>query len=193
MDILPAPAPAWAPAYCNGEETALTEPFTLTRPPGTVFTGAAFLAMVTGFTCAMLALFLMTTAYAGEINDHDGFAIKGRDPVAYFTLGKAVEGSKALTLQYKGSTFRFASAANRDVFKAAPESYAPQYGGFCAYGTSRGYKADIDPEAFTITNGKLYLNYSKKIQAEWTQDIPGFVARADANWPAVLKTDTVYR
>lgn len=167
--------------------------FNLSRPRHFVMTGAAVFAVVTGIVCALLAVALMTTAVAGEINDHDGIAIKGRDPVAYFISGKAVEGAKELTTRYKGSTFRFSTVANRDAFKAAPETYAPQYGGYCAYGTSRGYKADIDPQAFTIVAGKLYLNYSKKIQAEWSQDIPGFVARADANWPAVARTDSVYR
>lgn len=181
------------PFHAVREDLVLSTPFHTARHPNAISARAPFLVAATALIAAILAIMLMKTAYAGEINDHDGAAIKGRDPVAYFTLGKAVAGTTAWTAQYKGATFRFASAANRDAFKAAPESYAPQYGGYCAFGTSRGYKADIDPEAFTVTNGKLYLNYSKKIQAEWSQDITGFVAKADANWPAVLKTDTVYR
>lgn len=162
-------------------------------PIGVIATGWAFLAMVAGIAFALFVVVQMTPASAGEVNDLDGVAIKGRDPVAYFTLGKAVEGARHLTATHKGATFRFATEDNRAAFVARPEAYAPQYGGFCAFGTSRGYKADIDPQAFTVTDGRLYLNYSKNIQAEWRQDIAGFVAKADANWPAVAKTDKVYR
>jgi YHS domain-containing protein len=148
---------------------------------------ALALSMAAGF--AILPL----SALASEVNDVDGVAIKGQDPVAYFRQGKPVDGSAEFTAVYKGATFRFASAANRDAFRAKPEAFAPQYGGFCAFGTSRGYKADIDPQAFTIVDNKLYLNYSKKVQAEWKQDIPGYIAKADGNWPTVVKTDKVYR
>lgn len=132
-------------------------------------------------------------AQAGEINSQNGIAIKGRDPVAYFREGRPVAGLPQFTADHKGATFLFASSANRDAFKASPDVYAPQYGGFCAYGTSRGYKADVDPDAFTVTDGKLYLNYSQKIKAEWSQDIPGYVAKANAQWPKVVVTDKVYR
>lgn len=149
---------------------------------------AIALSMAAGF-----AFLPLPATAAGEINDVDGVAIKGQDPVAYFRQGKAVDGSASYTAVYKGSTFRFASAANRDAFQARPEAYAPQYGGYCAFGTSRGYKADIDPQAFTIVDNKLYLNYSKKVQAEWRQDVPGYIAKADGNWSSVVKTDKVYR
>ncbi len=134
-----------------------------------------------------------SAAYGGEINDVDGPAIKGYDPVAYFTAGKPVAGSAQFTALYKGATFRFASAANRDAFAAAPEKYAPQYGGFCAYGAAGGYKAVIDPAAYTIANGKLYLNYNSRIQRSWNQDQSGYIAKADKNWPSVATQDKVNR
>ena len=115
-----------------------------------------------------------------------GVAIEGTDPVAYFTEGKAVKGSSGFTHRWKGATWRFKNAANRDAFAAEPEKYAPKFGGYCAWAVSRGYTADIDPEAWKIYRGKLYLNYSKGVQAQWTEDIPGNIAKAESHWPGVL-------
>ena len=133
-----------------------------------------------------LALFLMSSAaLAGEFYEQDGVAIKGFDPVAYFTSQHAVKGSPDYTATYKGSVFRFASAANRDAFAASPEKYAPQYDGFCAYGVSKGAKAKIEGDVFTIVDGKLYLNYDTKVLETWSKDIPGYLKKADENWPTV--------
>jgi YHS domain-containing protein len=112
-----------------------------------------------------------------------GLAVDGYDPVAYFTEGKPVEGKKEHSFEWEGATWRFASAANRDLFAAAPEKYAPQYGGYCAWAVSQGYTADADPEAWKIVDGKLYLNYDKKVQAKWETDIPGLIKKGDENWP----------
>jgi hypothetical protein len=128
---------------------------------------------------------------AGAFFEKEGVAIRGYDPVAYFSEGKAVAGYPAHTAEYKGSRFQFASAAHRDAFVADPERYAPQYHGFCAYGTAGGYKAAIDPSAFTIVDGKLYLNYNDEVKEEWSADIPGFIAKADRNWPEVSKLTKV--
>jgi YHS domain-containing protein len=132
-------------------------------------------------------------ALAGTINDVDGVTIKGYDPVAYFAENRAVPGNAAFTAQYEGATFRFASAEHRDLFLAAPEKYVPQYGGFCAYGTSQGYKAVIDPQAFSIVDGKLYLNYDQSVRANWVKDIPGYVSQADKRWPSVSQSVEVFR
>lgn len=142
---------------------------------------------------SIAAGFAATAAFGGEINDIDGAAIKGYDPVAYYTVHKPVEGSAQFTSVYKGATFRFASAANRDAFAAAPEKFAPQYGGFCAYGAAGGYKAAIDPAAWSIVDGKLYLNYNKRVQTSWNQDQSGYIAKADKNWPGVAAQDKVNR
>jgi YHS domain-containing protein len=115
-----------------------------------------------------------------------GLAIAGYDPVAYFTDGKPVAGSSELTTEWQGATWRFASAAHRDQFVAEPAKYAPQYGGYCAWAVSQNYTASIDPDAWKIVDGKLYLNYSKDIQAKWQQDIPGNIGKADVNWPKLL-------
>ena len=113
-------------------------------------------------------------------------AIKGYDPVAYFTVGQPTEGSRDFRHEWNGAEWRFATAANRDLFKADPVKYAPQYGGYCAWAVSRGYTAGIDPEAWKIVNHRLYLNYSLKVQTQWSVDISGNIARAEENWPKLL-------
>jgi YHS domain-containing protein len=112
--------------------------------------------------------------------------VGGYDPVAYFTQNKPVEGSADITTEYMGATWRFASAENRDSFVADPKRYAPQYGGYCAFAVSSGYTAKGDPQAWSVVDGKLYLNYSKGVRDRWEQDIPGHISKADGNWPAVL-------
>lgn len=114
-----------------------------------------------------------------------GLALSGYDPVAYFLDGKPVAGESANTLEWMGATWRFASPENRARFVESPERYAPQYGGYCAWAVANGYTASADPEAWTIVGGRLYLNYSAEIQAKWEADIPGHIARADANWPGL--------
>ncbi|MFY2764683.1 YHS domain-containing (seleno)protein [Arenimonas sp. MALMAid1274] len=115
-------------------------------------------------------------------------AIRGYDPVAYHTEAKAVPGKPGITLDWNGATWRFASEANRDLFAAQPERYAPQYGGYCAYGTSQGYKVSTQPEAFAIVDGKLYLNYNVPVQRTWNRDRPGYIAKADRNWVQLEST-----
>ena len=116
-----------------------------------------------------------------------GVAIKGYDPVAYFTDSKPVKGDSDYSYEWNGAEWRFASAAHRDLFKADPVKYAPQYGGYCAWAVSRGYTAGIDPDAWKIVNGRLYLNYSMKVQQQWSEDILGNIAKAEENWPKILK------
>jgi YHS domain-containing protein len=113
-------------------------------------------------------------------------AIKGYDPVAYFTLAKPVKGKGVYKLKWMGATWYFASAENREAFKQQPGKFAPQYGGYCAYAVSQGITADIDPQAWKIVDGKLYLNLSIGVQEIWEQNIPGYVAEADKNWPKIL-------
>ena len=113
-------------------------------------------------------------------------AVGGHDPVAYFTAGKPVPGSKDFTASWNGAEFRFASAANRDRFKANPAAFAPQYGGYCAWAVSQGYTASGDPKIWKIVDGKLYLNYNAEVGRIWEKDIPGNIRKADTNWPKVL-------
>lgn len=115
-----------------------------------------------------------------------GVAVDGTDVVAYFTESRPVKGDPSITHNWNGTTWQFASAANRDAFAADPERYAPQYGGYCAYAVSEGYTASTTPEAWRIVDGKLYLNYSRRIQRRWERNIPGRIKDANANWPNVL-------
>lgn len=122
-------------------------------------------------------------AQAQAVNvDRNGLGLKGYDAVAYQTEQRAVEGSAAFTAAHQGVTYRFSSAANRDAFTAEPDRYLPAYGGFCAFGVSRGYKVKIEPDAFTVVDGRLYLNYDKGVQERWLKDISGYIAKADSNW-----------
>jgi YHS domain-containing protein len=112
-------------------------------------------------------------------------AIKGYDPVAYFTAKKPVKGKKEFSYSWKGQTWFFASAENKKMFEANPETYAPQYGGYCAYGLSRGYKAKIEPEAWSVVNGKLYLNYNLDVREDWLEKQADYIQKADKNWTTV--------
>ena len=120
------------------------------------------------------------------IESASGLAIRGTDPVAYFTEGKAVPGDSQYESEWNGATWRFASAENQELFESDPEAYAPQYGGYCAKALSEGNVVSTDPEAWKIVDNKLYLNYSPEVQEQWVEDIPGNIAKADANWPDIL-------
>ncbi|MCP4208688.1 MAG: YHS domain protein [Shimia sp.] len=113
-------------------------------------------------------------------------AINGYDPVAYFTEEKPVEGSPANLADWNGATWRFASAQNAAKFQANPETYAPRFGGYCAYAASKGYLVPTIPEAWTIHEDVLYLNASLRAQELWRQDIPGNIEKGLANWPDIL-------
>ncbi|HLL95924.1 MAG TPA: YHS domain-containing (seleno)protein [Spirosoma sp.] len=144
----------------------------------------------------ILLLLSITTAFAqqpagrrSEVFAPNGKAINGYDPVTYFTESKPVEGDPKIAYNYLGADWYFASEKNRDAFKADPEKYAPQYGGYCAFGTSRGYKAPTQADAWTITDDKLYLNYNTKVRTEWNKDQAGYIKKADANWPTIKDKD----
>ena len=115
-----------------------------------------------------------------------GLAIRGYDPVAYFEGNGPVKGDSDFEAEWNGATWRFASAENRDKFISDPETWAPQYGGYCAWAVSNNYTASTDPDAWSLYDGKLYLNYSLGVRDTWSRDIPGNVAKGDANWPGVL-------
>lgn len=116
----------------------------------------------------------------------DGVAIKGYDPVAYFTQNKPVQGSAEFEYPWNGAKWRFASREHRELFRADPEKYAPRYGGYCAYAVSQGKTADIDPDAWTVLEGRLYLNLDKDVQKLWKKDMKEYIHKADENWPRML-------
>lgn len=131
---------------------------------------------------------LVRPAYAmkPKVFVHDGLAIRGIDPVAYFEAGAPTMGVEAHQSDWNGATWQFASAENKALFDGDPEAYAPKYGGYCAYAVSKGATATTDPEAWTIHEDRLYLNFSTNVREIWSEDIPGNVEKADNNWPSVL-------
>ena len=126
------------------------------------------------------------------IESSSNLAIRGTDPVAYFTEGEVVAGDSEYESEWEGATWRFSSAENQELFDSDPEAYAPQYGGYCAKAISEGNVVSTDPEAWKIVDGKLYLNYSDEVQQQWVQDIEGNIALGDEMYPNVLEGATVF-
>ena len=120
-------------------------------------------------------------------NNTNGIAIKGYDPVAYFLQQKPVEGKDEFSYDWSGSKWKFASQADMDSFKMAPQKYCPQYGGYCAYGLSENHKSPADPNAWTIIDNKLYLNYNRQVKEMWMKNSATRIEAADKNWPALKK------
>lgn len=114
-------------------------------------------------------------------------AINGYDTVAYFTAGKPVKGQDSLATDWMGAKWKFSSPANLALFKADSEKYAPQYGGYCAYGVTQGSLVKVEPEQFTVRDGKLYLNYDAEVQAKWLKDPVGYIQDADTKFQPLLK------
>ena len=131
-----------------------------------------------------LSLFISASLFAqqDEIYVKESAAVNGYDVVAYFNESKPVKGNAEFAVTYKGVKWFFSSKANADLFKASPEKYEPQYGGYCAFGCSRGYKAKTNPDAWTIVDGKLYLNYNMDVRDTWNKDQQGYIKKANANW-----------
>jgi hypothetical protein len=117
--------------------------------------------------------------------DKQNLALRGYDPVAYFTLGKATAGKTEFTAVHEGAIYRFASAAHRDTFVATPARYLPQYGGYCAYAAFQGYKADADPKAWHVIDGRLFVNYNASVAKSWAAKSADYIKAGDANWPRV--------
>ena len=124
-------------------------------------------------------------AQASQVFKTDNGAIGGFDPVAYFKEGKPVVGLKENAVEWNGANWYFSSKENKESFEKNPERYAPQYGGYCAFGTAEGHKAPTQPDAWSIVDNKLYLNYNKKVQSDWKKDQAGYIKMANINWPAV--------
>lgn len=135
---------------------------------------------------AWIAVATAALAAGPELNlDRGRLALRGFDPVAYFTAGRAMSGLPAFTLEHDGAIYLFATAANRDAFRADPARYLPQYGGYCAYAAALGKKADADPAIWHVKDGRLFLNYNRSIGETWSRDIDGYVAKADRAWPTI--------
>lgn len=134
----------------------------------------------------LVAAFFSTAVYANdpiETGTFNNYAIYGYDPVAYFTMEKAVKGDKKISYEWRGAEWHFSSEAHKEMFVSDPEKYAPQYGGYCAYAMSDNRLVGIDEDAWTIHNGKLYLNYSMSVMEEWRKNMDQFIEEADGFYP----------
>lgn len=144
--------------------------------------------MKTKIYLSLILFFVALTfvrAQESEIFAPDNKAIRGYDPVAYFTKGEPTKGLESFKLSQGGADWYFSSKDNLELFKSNPEKYMPQYGGYCAFGLAGGYKAPITPTAWSIVDGKLYLNYNHKVQQDWSADRAEMIKKADKNWPTV--------
>ena len=142
------------------------------------------------FLIALLFTFFSGNVFAGkEVNiDKDtGLAIYGYDPVAYFTQSKPVKGKAEFVTEYQGNKWAFSSAEHKELFTANPDKYLPEYGGYCAYAASIDRVVDIDPDAWTIHNDKLYLNFNDNVRSRWLKDVDDRIVTGDKNWPALLE------
>jgi YHS domain-containing protein len=135
---------------------------------------------------AILFLVVGVQAQQPEVFSKNNLAINGYDPVAYFTEAKALKGNDSFNIQWNHARWVFTSKANLDSFKVQPEKYAPQFGGYCAYGMSRGYKAPTEGEAWSIVEGKLYLNYNVDVRTIWSKDQVQFIEKAKTNWKGII-------
>ncbi|MGH8597510.1 MAG: YHS domain-containing (seleno)protein [Gammaproteobacteria bacterium] len=152
----------------------------------------SFLRVVFALTAIGVSTGPAQIAYAeatsvDPINAENGVALKGYDPVAYFSSGRPTEGANEYSLRWNGVVYRFASQQNLDAFKANPEKYAPQYGGYCAYAMSLNRIADIDPTKWAVVEGKLYLNNGLIAQSLWSLNPAANIKSADSNWPLYPK------
>lgn len=141
--------------------------------------------LITFSLLAGLLLAISPAHAVPPVNHAPGVTLKGYDVVAYFTAGKPVKGSKKYEYEWMGARWHFSSAENQALFTKDPERFSPQYGGYCAYAVSQGITADIDPEAWKIVEGKLYLNLSPGVARIWERDIPGYIVKANKNWPTL--------
>ena len=136
----------------------------------------------------LLTLCSSLQAQQTEIFAKDSIAINGYDPVAYFKEAKPVKGNTDFSIVYKGVNWIFANKENAELFRASPEKFEPQYGGYCAFGCSKGYKAKTSPDAWTIIDDKLYLNYNTDVRETWNKDQKGYIEKANAHWVKIKGT-----
>lgn len=139
------------------------------------------ISVAAAFTVSSLAFAVENNI---NVNDND-LAIHGYDPVSYFTQSKATKGNSNYSATFEGAIYHFSTKANRDKFKSDPEKFAPQFGGYCAMGVALNQKFDVDPAAWYIENGKLYLNLNKTVQNKWMEDVSGHIATADRTWNGI--------
>ncbi|HAB17427.1 MAG TPA: YHS domain-containing (seleno)protein [Verrucomicrobiota bacterium] len=143
------------------------------------------------FTVSLFSFFAATVVFAAEKSllnlDKSGIAIQGYDPVAFFAVKAPVKGSPELKSEYRGAQYQFHSAKNKALFDAEPAKYAPQFGGYCAFGVSKGKLVEVDVNAWQIVDGRLLLQYSPSVRDDFNKDASGNLKKADVNWPKLVE------
>ena len=132
-----------------------------------------------------LSISVAAIAQTSEVYQKDGIAINGYDAVAFFTEKMPVKGDRQFKYSYKNVDWLFSSSDNKELFKTSPEKYAPQYGGYCAFGTADGHKAPTQVNTWTIADDKLYFNYNMKVKDMWIKNMQPNIEKADKNWPTI--------
>ncbi len=148
---------------------------------------AMLLVSVVVAACAATPGQVSQTEPVDELNLQHGVALKGYDPVAYFTGAEPVAGNPAISYRWEGATWLFSDEGHRKAFITDPAHYAPQYGGYCAFAVSRGTTADADPHQWAIVDGRLYVNNNAVAKKLWDQDRPGNITAGNLNWPLIPK------
>lgn len=140
------------------------------------------------FHAVLLLVVLSGLAVAKDLQNlgRDGVAIQGYDPVAFFTNHQPVKGNPQFQSDYRGAKYFFASAEHKATFDKAPAQYEPQFGGYCAYGASRGKTVPVKIEAWQIVNDRLLMQYDLGVRDEFNKDPQGNLRRADQNWPGLI-------
>lgn len=146
-----------------------------------------FLTLIKSVSVAA-AMTVSSLAFAVDNNinvTQNDLAIHGYDPISYFTKGQPTKGSAKYSATYEGAIYQFSSESNREKFKSNPEKFAPQFGGYCAMGVVLNQKLDVDPTAWYIDDGKLYLNLNKAVQKKWMEDVSGNIDTAHRTWNGI--------
>lgn len=133
--------------------------------------------------CLLVVSYHFTHAQAKtEIYTSANGALNGYDVIAFHTDSAAIKGSKEFSYEWKNTLWYFVNEQHLNQFKSNPEKYVPEYGGWCAYGTSRGYKAPTEASTFTFIHGKLYFNYNQSVKNTWIKNTDRYIEKADVNW-----------
>lgn len=156
----------------------------------TSFFKGALLALtaIGGLSAATLSTPAFAEGFDVNVTSTD-LALRGIDPVSYFTEGKPLQGDVEINAEYNGAVYRFASEANKALFVAEPAKYAPQFGGYCAYGLAKGFKFDGDPNVWKIVDGKLYVNLSPKVAELWVAETASLIPDAETQWSTIKDAD----
>jgi len=148
-----------------------------------IFAGLGVVLLAVGAFLLVNKVSPVDWGWWGNYNTSSGLALKGYDPVEYFSSEQPTQGNNDYSLDWGDVTWQFSSSENRDLFSASPESYAPQFGGFCSFAVSTGFTADISPDAWHIENGKLYLFADQNVRDNWVAGLgDGLLQKSSANW-----------